>query len=131
MQELLETIADIQTQLKPVEATYKALQEQLDQAKYKLMVVMKEAGSARSTAVKGYYGVIATRRSYKVADPEKVVDWLNTNNFNVGNYLKFDTVLLKGLAETALKTQGEYITGLELQETPYVSIKTVKEPTNV
>lgn len=120
---LVSKIAELKTQLAPLEAQVKPLVEELEIAKLALIQVMQQSKSKRTEAVDGYYVVRSERKTVSIADEPAVTEWLEQNNFDLSEYFKLDTVRVKAAAESALKETGELVPGVEVSSIEYLTIK--------
>lgn len=120
---LVSKIAELKTQLAPLEAQMKPLIEELEVTKIALIQAMQQSKSKRTEAVDGYYVVRAERKTVNITDEPAVTEWLQENEFDLSEYFKMDTVRVKAAAESALKETGELIPGVEVSSTEYLTVK--------
>lgn len=120
---LVSKIAELKTQLAPLEAQMKPLIDELEVTKIALIQAMQQSKSKRTEAVDGYYVVRAERKSLSITDDSAVTEWLQDNGFELGEYFKLDTTRVKAAAESALKETGELVPGIEVNSTEYLTVK--------
>ncbi len=126
LQLLLETVSTLKADQASLEASLKPVQAALDVAKTELMDYMVSTGSKRTEAVNGIFVVRAERITQKVADPKTVEAWLESEGFDMEEYMKLDETRVKAIAESALKNEGVYIPGFVTESNEYLTIRSAK-----
>lgn len=121
--ESLKQIAWLKAKLAPLEEELAPLKEELDEERFHLLTLMKEAKSKRTEAVDGYYAVRTERKSYVVNDASAIQQWLSDQGLLPDEYLKLDMDLVKTAAKEAMKENGELIKGLDLLITESITVK--------
>lgn len=119
----LELIANLKAEQTKLEGLLKPVKAALDVAKAELMDYMVSTGSERTKAVHGFFAVRAERITQKVVDPKAVEAWLESEGFDMEEYMRLDETRVKAIAESALKNDGLYIPGFATESTEYLTIR--------
>lgn len=120
LSKLVKQAAFLQKELDPIN-------NEMELLKFALMSHMKLIHSDRSTPVDGYYLIRKKTPHITITSDAALEDWLTNEGYKVDEYKKFDTKLVKGLAERRLDVDGEKLPGLDISVTEYAQVLKAKE----
>ena len=124
--EIIEKLADLKAEKAEAQARLDDVEASETFFKQLLQDSMIESGSRRTEAYSGYYATrVQSHRKYvNVADAK---EWLEANpDVPTDSLYKFNDAAYKTLAEKHLKTTGERLPGIQVQDYEYVTIKEEK-----
>lgn len=126
----MNDILELAKQLSKQRELVNSLEEQVKEAKtikddiqFKLIEKLQESGLKSIKTNEANYS-LTTKSDIKVTDENSVMEALKVNGvYDDYVHPKLDTLMFKNYAKSVLNNTGEVITGTELTETTYISIK--------
>ena len=108
---------------------YKEAKQQQDELKEQIAAKLQELGLKSAKTELGTVAMVSKPRMV-IANEAQVMHWLEETPEIEGDlYINLNKRAVESLAKTWFKDTGEQITGVEFQDTEYISYKPTKEQT--
>ncbi len=118
---LMQALAQMQATKDEYKHILAELDEHMQPLRDELFVAMQGAGTERTAAFNGYYGLISNTPKVTVVEPKKAMEWLEERN-QLGRYLKLD----EGLLKAEYKDKVSEIPGVRVFQSPVLSVRAKK-----
>lgn len=116
-------------ELKVIQDAGKATKPEYEALKSEVYAAMQDGRMDKTKPTAGIYGLITRKIRPLVTSQLDLENWLEQNGYAESDYIKRELNMdrVSEIAKSELKTNGQYLDGLEFQTTEMLSIRSAKE----